>query len=106
MFAQLAFHSGQDIFIWLETDSVWVLLLHDVVQILGELTGVEFVLSCPWYCTIERNKIFFIWTCFGQAGSVLMTQSSIRAFRNWSDRLLKIKTRKVMSWRVQAAASW
>ena len=48
MFAQLAFHSGQDIFIWLETDSVWVLLLHDVVQILGELTGVEFVLSCPW----------------------------------------------------------
>ena len=57
-------------------------------------------------CTIERNKIFFIWTCFDQAGSVIMTQSSIRAFRNWSDRLLEMKTRKVMSCRVQAGASW
>ena len=35
-----------------------------------------------------------------------MTQSSIRAFQNWSDRLLEMKTRKVMSCRVQAGASW
>ena len=35
-----------------------------------------------------------------------MTQSSIRAFQNWSDRLLEMNTRKVMSCRVQAGASW
>ena len=35
-----------------------------------------------------------------------MTQSSIKAFRNWSDHLLEMKTRKVVSCRVQAGASW
>ena len=32
-----------------------------------------------------------------------MTQSSIRAFQNWSDRLLEMKTRKVMA---RSVPSW
>ena len=55
---------------------------------------------------LSWSKFFFSCTLPDQAGSVFMTQSSIRAFRNWSDRLLEMKTRKVMSCRVQAGASW
>ena len=58
------------------------------------------------YWTLGNDKLLFFSYWSDQAGSVFMTQSSIRAFRNWSDRLLEMKTRKVMSCRVQAGASW
>ena len=58
-----------------------------------------------WYGTFGREQIYFFLTQSDQAGSALNAKSSFWAFRNWSDRLLEMKTRKVMSCGVQAGAS-
>ena len=57
------------------------------------------------YGTFGREQIYFFLTQSDQAGSALNAKSSFWAFQNWSDRLLEMKTRKVMSCGVQAGAS-
>ena len=46
------------------------------------------------YCTLEQDKLYIFFGLIGPALEVcldLMTQSSIKAFQNWSDRLLGLE---------------